>query len=175
MSERRAWLRQAQNDRQSAEQVLELGDSSTFCHTIAKSQQAVEKSIKGLVAALRDLRGIGVEIGWAHSVEWFMRVLTRLPRSNGANQDIQARLRALFDETTRGSIRALERFAPRRPPPGMPPGRNTEYPFFDEGVWRAPVDSGTFSRTDVDRFRAVASKVVQGCARAISAIERGPS
>jgi HEPN domain-containing protein len=50
MSEHRAWLRQAQKDRESIDRVLELKDGSTFCHTIAKSQQTVEKSVKALVA-----------------------------------------------------------------------------------------------------------------------------
>jgi HEPN domain-containing protein len=175
MSEHRAWLRQAQKDRESAERVLDLADGSSFCHFLAKSQQAVEKSVKALVAALRDLRGIGVDIGWTHSVERFMSVLTKLPRSQGANQDIQSNIRALFHETTRGNIRALDGLAPRRPPPGEPPGRNTEYPFQNHGVWQAPSDTGIFSRDDVSRFRSLASRVVEGCARVISAIERGPS
>jgi HEPN domain-containing protein len=63
MSEHRAWLRQAQSDRESAERVLDLGDEPTFCHGIAKFQQAVEKSIKALVAALRDHRDLEITVG----------------------------------------------------------------------------------------------------------------
>jgi HEPN domain-containing protein len=175
MSEHRAWLRRAQNDKKSAERVLNPRDSSTFCHAIAKHQQAVEKSVKALVATLRDLRGVGIEIGWAHAVERFMSVLTRLPQSRTANQDIQSNIKGLFNETTRGDIRVLDQMPPRRPPPNMPPIRNTEYPFLRDGVWRAPADPETFSRADVDRFRLLATRVVDGCARVISAIERGPT
>jgi HEPN domain-containing protein len=172
MSEHRAWLRQAQSDRESAERVLDRGDTSTFCHAIAKFQQAVEKSINALVVALRDYRGLGVVIGWTHTVEPFMGVLTRLPRSGGRNREIQSLLHGLLDERTRGAIRALDQLAPRRPPPGVPPHRNTEYPFLQEGEWCAPADLQIFTRSDVDRFRALAARIVGGCARLISAIER---
>src|SRR5947209_2372023 len=126
MSEHRAWLRQAQSERESAERVLDLGDASTFCHAIAKSQQAVEKSIKALVVALRDDRRLHIAIGWTHTVEQFLGILTRLPRFGGHNRDIQSIIHGLLDETTRAAVRALDQLAPRRPPPGMPPYRNTE-------------------------------------------------
>jgi len=173
MSEHRAWLRQAQKDRESAERVLDLRDGSTFCHAIAKSQQAVEKSVKSLVAALRDCKGLGITIGWTHPVERFMSFLTRLPSSGDKDRPIQSIIHSLFDEKTRGDVRALDRLAPRRPPSGMLPGVNTEYPFIKDGEWRAPADPDIFSRHDVNRFRALASRVVRGCASIISAIERG--
>jgi HEPN domain-containing protein len=72
MSEHRAWLRQAQKDRESAERVLDLKDGSTFCQAIAKSQQAVEKAVKALAAALIENRIIGGKIPFVHSVEPFM-------------------------------------------------------------------------------------------------------
>jgi hypothetical protein len=175
MSEHRAWLRQAQKDEESVKRVLDLKDRTTFCHAIAKSQQAVEKSVKALVAALRDCKGFGVAIGWTHPVERFMSFLIRLAHSGGKDRAIQSIIHGLFNEKTRGDVRALDRLAPRRPPTGSLPGVNTEYPFVKNGEWRAPADPDIFSRRDVDRFRALASRIVQGCARIISAIERGTS
>src|SRR5262249_13703193 len=109
---------------------------------------------------------------WTHTVEQFLGVLTRLPRSGGQNRDIQSIIHGLLDETTRAAVRALDQLAPRRPPPGMPPYRNTEYPFFQDGGSRAPADPESFSRSDVARFRAPSARIVGGCARLISTIER---
>jgi hypothetical protein len=175
MSEHRAWLRQAQRDREVAERAVDLGDASTFCHGLAKLQQAVEKSVKALIVALRDHRDLEIAVGWAHGVERFMGILIRLPRAVGDRNDIQGHIRRLLDENTRGDIRALDRLAPRRPPPGLPPQRNTEYPFLHAGEWHAPADLDIFSRQELDRFRALAGRIVAGCARLISAIERGTS
>src|SRR5262249_22126007 len=137
MTETRAWLFQAHADLACADKILDINDPSTYCHSIAKYQQAVEKAIKALVAALRDSRGLSIQIGWTHPVERFMSVLTRLPRSS-ANRDLQNIIHGLFDETTRGALRALDRLVPRRPPSGLHPERNTEYPFQMSGDWRAP-------------------------------------
>jgi HEPN domain-containing protein len=172
MSQHRAWLRQAQNDRESLDRVLELNDDSTFCQAIAKSQQAVEKSVKALVAALIEHQQLDRKTGWGHSAEQFMTVLIHLPRSRTGTREPQSIIHDIFDERTRGEVRSLDRLAPRRPPPDSPPARNTEYPFLQDGIWQAPADPGVFSECEARRYRALAHRVVAGCAQVVSAVER---
>jgi hypothetical protein len=171
MTETRAWLTQAESDYDCIGRILDVGDRSTYCHAIAKCQQAVEKSVKALVAAARDHRGARFTIGWRHEVEQFITGLIRLSRSANS-QDIQFVIRSLFDEPTRDGIRRVHELAPRRPPPGGEPALNTEYPYRKGRKWRAPSEVDAFSRSQVDDFRRLAHRVTYGCGRVISAVER---
>ncbi len=152
MTEVRAWLSQAQADWRAGERAFDRGSTETYCHTIAKCQQAVEKSIKALILALRDHRGLGLQIGWTHPVERFLSVLIRLPRSPD-NRSIQSLIHRVLDEKTWGDIRALERLIPRKPAPGTTTSRNTEHPFEQDGQWRYPAGDGVFDPREIERFR----------------------
>jgi hypothetical protein len=174
VDEATAWLNQARSDRTAGDRAADPEDTTTRCHALAKYQQAVEKAVKGLAAALR-LAGIGtVAAGWRHDAEPFVSYFVRLPRGEGA-QRVQAPLRRLFDPPTRDGIRALDSLAPRRPPPGQPLRRNTEYPYHDgQGGWIYPAVEGAFSDAEVRRFRALAYRIVDGAGRMASAVRRGP-
>src|SRR5258708_38132237 len=104
-------------------------------------------------------------------VERFITVLTHLPRPRDF-RDIQGKIRGLLDAQTRGDIRALDAMAPRRPPPGEPPARNSEYPFVLANTWRAPAEPDVFTRVELERFRKLASRLVDGIDRILSAISR---
>ncbi len=174
MNESQAWLAQAMSDLACAERVRESGDPSMNCHVVAKCQQAVEKSVKGLVAGLRQASFLKVQIGPQHSVLRFMSAILRKPRSDGEH-GLHGRLIALFNEHTRGEIQAIEALIPRFPGGGASPVRNTEYPFrSDGGAWSYPAYTRAFSPDEVARFRDLARRVVSSCARLESAVRRAP-
>ena len=174
MDESVAWLQQAVSDRAAAERLWDGANSAGWCHVIAKHQQTVEKAIKAVVAALRD-RGVQTKnIGYEHPSEPYVSLLIRLRRTPGTRA-ITSHLSRLFDEETRASIRALDALVPRRPPPGEPHRRNTEYPFQDPAnQWTCPAVQGTFSSGEVHEFRDLSHRIANGAAQIISTIRRAP-
>jgi hypothetical protein len=173
VDESRAWLQQALSDRSAAERFAGSEDSGQWCHAVAKYQQSVEKAIKAIVVAARDL-GVSTQIGYGHSVQPFVTMLLWFPRG-GDNRDIAAKLRRLLDENTRSAIDSLERLIPRRPPPGQPHRKNTEYPFQDtHNQWTFPAADGAFSMGEVRRFRDLSYRIADGASRIITAIQHAP-
>ena len=173
MTERRAWLRQSEADLHAIARALDADDPGTYCHAIAKCQQAVEKGIKGLVAALRDSGVLSIEIGYRHEVSRFLKVLVKSPNAH-QYPAVTARLRRLLDWRTRQAIEALDRLTPKRPPPGGLPARNTEYPFRTSvgEMWRSPGEKDIFGRDELEIYRAMAHRIVVECNRLVSIIER---
>jgi hypothetical protein len=175
VNEPRAWLFQAKSDFQVGCRVLDASDASTFCHSIAKFQQTVEKSIKALICSLVDAGMLSVRIGYAHDVERFISVLIRMRRPPG-EKSIQAAIRKLLAPNIRGDIRAIDRLAPRRASPGQLPARNAEYPFQAvPSVWRAPAQDDVFEAPEAVRFRQLAFRLLAGCDRIMAGIERRPT
>lgn len=174
MNEPRAWLFQAKSDFQVGSRVLDAADRSTFCHSIAKFQQTVEKSIKALICSLVDAGMLSMRVGYAHDVERFMTVLIRMRRPPG-EKSIPAAIRKLLEPNIRADIRAIDRLAPRRAGPGQLPARNTEYPFQDvPAAWRSPAQEDVFEAAEAARFRQLAFRLLAGCDRIMAAIERRP-
>ena len=169
MSEPFAWLYQAQADRQAAERFVGDERGTGRCHALAKWQQTVEKAVKALVSALHDAGILSTGIRTRHDVARYVSMLIRLPRSRD-NQAIQNHLHGLLDQNTRAGIKALDGLAPQ-----LPPRRNTEYPFQDaQGEWTYPAAKGVFSQDEVQRFRALAHRVLEGARPIVSAIRRRP-
>jgi len=169
-----AWLAQALADRNAAELQAKSRADSDRCHAIAKCQQAVEKAIKGIIAALNNAGIIHQPIGRQHGVERFWPALIRLPRA-GANKEVQLHLHGLLDQNTCAGIRALDALIPHWPGPGQQFGRNTEYPFQNaDGSWTFPAAPGVFSENEVKRFRALAHRIVNGAERVVSTLRRRP-
>jgi hypothetical protein len=165
-----AWLYQAMADRQAAERFLADERGTGRCHAIAKWQQTVEKAVKALVSALYDAGIVDRDVLPRHDVERYVGLLVRVPR-DASNRTIPLNLQRLLDQNTRVGIRALDALAPR-----MPPGRNTEYPFQDaQGQWTFPAAEDVFSQDEVQQFRALAHRVLDGAGRIVSAIRRRPS
>lgn len=170
MKQRRAWIYQARSDLECGDGLVTLSRDSFSCHAVAKYQQAVEKAIKSLIVALGDRGLIHASVGWRHEAEPFMRALISLrPKPD---RSIPGVIRKLFDETTRGEIRALDRLVPKRPAPGEDPARNTEYPYLRNGKWRAPSEPDQFAVVEVERFRKLAHRVVRGCSKLVDTLER---
>jgi hypothetical protein len=177
VDESHAWLEQAISDRSAAELLADGEDVGRWCHAIAKYQQAVEKAVKAIVAALREGRMSFNEIGYRHEVQPFVRILTHVPRAPRARgrPDIAGHLSRLLDQRTRDSIRELEALIPKQPPRGELHRRNTEYPFQDaRSQWTYPAARDTFSREEVQRFRDLSHRIADGASRIIAALRRAP-
>jgi HEPN domain-containing protein len=167
-----AWLRQAGSDLAAAKLCYIPTDEQTSCHAVAKHQQAVEKSIKGIVAGLNDTGVLKVHTGFNHDVERLVSALVHLPHAAG-NKDIQNRINGLLNEHHRSEIRAICALAPKRPIAGELARRNTEYPYQNQdATWRAPADKESFGPKDAERFRRIAHNLYEGASRVVSAMYR---
>lgn len=169
-----AWLNQAGADYAASTRAYDPEDFSTACHAVAKHQQAVEKSVKAIVAALHD-KGVIVRVpGFNHDVGDHVSALIRLPH-NPVYKNIQNKIHGLLGQSERSEIKELGLLAPKRPGPGKLASRNTEYPYQrPDGTWRAPAadEPGGFDDQDVLRFRQIAQRVYEGTARLLSALYR---
>ncbi|MGB7160911.1 MAG: hypothetical protein WBD40_22810 [Tepidisphaeraceae bacterium] len=166
------WISQADSDRFAAERVLDPAQHRTYCQTIAKYQQVVEKSIKSIAAGYRDRLLLSVPIGYSHDVARIASALRRPARPQDP-ADIQHHVNRLLTEHVVNEIKALDGLAPRRPPPGGLHARNTEYPFETiAGAWIAPALQDVFSINDVNRFRQLADRVYREAKEIVSALRR---
>lgn len=170
------WWKQADADRRAARHVFDPGDERTYCQAVAKQQQAVEKSVKALAAAVRDARLASIRIKFTHEVDKLLNALNRLHRPTGENAAIQSRIHQLLSGRWDEEIAALMALAPKALAEGeMLLARNTEYPYQNaDGSWRAPAEPGSFSEAEFRRFQALADHIVFGTERLISAIELRP-
>jgi hypothetical protein len=169
-----AWLQQALSDRAAGERLSGGKDGAEWCHAIAKYQQTVEKAIKAIVVALRNRGILHVTIGYTHPVEPLVSTLVRLPRNPG-NRDIANHLSRSLDTNTRTAIRSLETLTPKRPAPGQPHRRNTEYPFQDpKDRWTYPAADGVFSSAETEQIRELSHQIARVAEQVISAIRHAP-
>lgn len=174
MTERRAWLAQSISDLDMIARTLDPLDASTYCHAIAKCQQAVEKAVKALVAGLRDARIVAIEIGYRHDVARFLPILVRMPHAT-EHGPLQRLIHRFLDPNTRRDIAALDRLAPRRPPPFALHARNSEYPYQEAigPAWKSPSSPDAFTIAEVTRYRALAHRLVVECQKLVFFIEHG--
>ncbi len=168
------WLSQAHSDFCAAERVYQAKDDSTYCQAIAKYQQVVEKSVKALAAGLQHAKitQISATHYYKHDVGRLAQAIRHSvdPKNLG---EIHDKIAELFNAHYREEIRILSSFAPRRPPPGAPHPRNTEYPFQDRnGDWTAPAKSKSFTSQEVIRFNKLADQIWKQCNKIISALPR---
>jgi len=171
VDESTAWLEQARADRQAGERLV--SSNASRCHIIAKYQQCAEKTVKGLIVALRDAGVLHSQPGRDHGVARFVKVLLRLPHAID-NRAPQQHLRGLLTQEVRTGLTAIDHVAPRWPAPGQPPRRNTEYPFLEGGDWAFPAANEIFTREEVHRFRQLTYMLLAGVGRVISALRRRP-
>lgn len=149
-----AWLEQARSDYAAAERLYQCADSSLYCHVIAKIQQCIEKTVKGLAALL-----LRAQIGRGHDVSRYLTLFNRGPHAR-RDRGLQSTINRVFDQEVRSVIEKLDQVFPRWPAPGQDFIRNTEYPFQANAGWKCPSAEGVFLKTEVDEFRSVAHKVV---------------
>lgn len=178
MDEARALLRQAESDLAAADRMYDSAGAGTYCQAVAKYQQATEKAIKALVAALR-FHGVnlpGTRL-WHDPSEAMSGIARWVNPSTARRQnDIYRRISTVFSSHRRAEIRTVCGLAPTRPDRGESFARNTEYPYQDvDGRWRAPADEGTFAREEVEGFRRLAAYLADQLSEIISALRRGAS
>jgi hypothetical protein len=158
-----AWLTQARSDYVTAEREFQWAAEQrppVLCHAVAKYQQALEKFIKAIVSALRDAGVVGVHpVGYDHHVQNHLRLLRRIP-GGAAGRSIQNHLTKFLNRDTLHGISTLEDFAPRRPAPGAPHERNTEYPYnVPGGDWTCPAVPDSFSLAEVQEFKKLLRRI----------------
>jgi hypothetical protein len=163
VNESRAWLAQARSDFAVGNDLLDR--NLPVCHAIAKFQQAVEKSVKGLVVSLAAAKILSTPVGRRHEVDPYVSAMVRLRRSP-SRRSLHNAIQRLFGADRRAQIRDLDALVPKWPPPGVPPSRNTEYPYQSTNhEWRSPAQADDFDRSEVDVFRHLAANIVDGCSR----------
>lgn len=173
MKQSQSWVFQAKSDLAAAQAVYREADSSTYCQAIAKYQQTVEKSVKGMIAALQELGLSGFQFGGGHSLDPEMKHLDTLRRK----PDLAASSAGIINQIVAGhgaDITQLCALAPsmRSTAHGFP--RNTEYPFNDSSVegWTAPSVDGVYTREEVSKAHRTAWRVHHSVARLVSSLRR---
>lgn len=157
------WLMQAQSDLDSAVRAFDEENASTYCHALAKYQQVVEKSIKGVVAALHDAGTLSRGPSYTHGLVDEINILKRLPHNpkKGSGKDLVSRIKRFLDIEIRNELKAISDLAPRKPASGELEPRNTEYPYQrPDGTWLAPADPNAFRREEVEDFRRTAGRTL---------------
>ncbi|HZL35417.1 MAG TPA: hypothetical protein VFC78_08915 [Tepidisphaeraceae bacterium] len=166
------WISQANSDWWAAARLFDPDEPRSFCQTIAKCQQTVEKSIKAIAAALQDRLIVSIPIGYKHDVADLASALRRLAKPRDPT-DIQYHINILLTEYVLNEIKALDAMAPRRPSGGCLHARNTEYPFERiAGDWIAPSFAGVFALSEIYRFQQLAKRVYPGARAIVSALRR---
>lgn len=170
-----AWLAQSKSDWEASGRVFIESDHATYCQTISKCQQTVEKSIKGVVSALDEAGILTMDVGWKHEVGKFVSAFRLPPQKKQPEtaRDILSNLREFFSMVDIDSgIRQLDGLAPRRPPPGEPLPRNTEYPFDGVGgSYCVPADANTFTLGEVKRYQDIATRIYIRCSKTVTALK----
>lgn len=165
------WLVQVESDLAAAERVRDEQDERTWCQALAKYQQAVEKSVKAVFAAMKDY-GLGLPpLGYDHDVSKLISMMGKLPKA--ADKTLQQHVDGLLTRYHREEIAAISALAPRKPDArlGQLHRLNTEYPYeVSAGVWSAPAVAGTFSRKQLDRFGSLAIYLFAGACKIVSAL-----
>lgn len=156
MTEADAWKAQVESDYAAAQAVHREDDPRTYCQTVAKYQQVIEKSINSIDATLREHGLLVGRVRAEHYPERMINRLVRLPQSEHKN--IADRLMRIFSRW-RADIYDLCALAPKLPPRGELYQRNTEYPYQrQDGTWTAPAAS-EFTRAEVLRYARVARQM----------------
>jgi HEPN domain-containing protein len=167
-----AWVEQAMSDLQAAQRLYDRENARTFCQAISKYQQAVEKAVKGVVAALQHGGVFTGGPGNRHPANPLISAILRLPRSD-ENRELMKRLERIFSETRRHQIEMMDNLVPVYPDPGQPHLRNHEYPFQDDvGDWLPPCDEAAFAKGEIKRFAATAVPVCRSLGEIVSGLER---
>lgn len=171
MRQSEAWILQAKSDLDVALALVKDDNFSTYCQALAKYQQTTEKSIKGMIAALKELGFSGFTFGGTHTLEPEIKHLDVLRRRPDL-PSVQEINRIAVGH--RSDILRLCSLAPRMPGQGQIFARNTEYPFNDTsvGTWTAPAAEGAFSIEEVRKAHRTAWRVHHRAAKFTASLSR---
>lgn len=174
MKQSAAWVLQASSDLDAARRVLDEQKASTYCQSLANYQQAVEKSVKAMVAALNEAGVIQVAISGNHTLEHEINGLDAVRRKkHGVGSASLEIIERLF-QNRKDDITFLCALAPKLPKQGVAYPRNTEYPFSDasEEGWTAPAAPNTFTLEEVRRAERLAWPLHHSASRFASSLRR---
>jgi hypothetical protein len=172
----RLWLRQAYSDLFMSDSIGAPEAPVDTCQRVGKQQQAVEKAVKAVVAALRQKGIVKMPTPRGHTIaveiSQILSAIDRIPSSRKTT-DIVQRVQNLFHGQNVVLINDLCSLAPKWPAPGNLFPRNTEYPFQqDATTWCAPCDLSVFTPSELNRFSRLAKAVVAHAGKIVSASER---
>lgn len=165
------WLVQVDSDLLAAQRAWDQTDERTFCQAVAKYQQAVEKSVKAVFAAMKETGIVLPPLGYEHDLTRLLNILEILPKSAGAS--IQQHVDGLLTRYHREEIETISRLSPKKPDlsRGELHRLNTEYPYETaSGAWAAPAAMGTFSVAQIHRFKALSEYLFHGACKVVSAL-----
>ena len=166
-----AWMQQAESDFRAAQRVDIQADARTRCQAIAKYQQCVEKSVKGLLDKLYEARITKRHSDRNHKVARYVPVLTSIPSTNDT-RDLFRQLARLFTAANVGQINFLDSLVPEYPAAGALAARNHEYPYqLTAADWRAPSDEDAFTAGEIKRIRDCAGSLIVGLRKILDALD----
>ncbi len=161
------WLDQARSDL-AVLALLVRSDGDALeprlrCQAIAKAQQVVEKSVKGMYGILLEHGAIAELVA---GVEWFdhypakMMAALFISTTRRRSRPLLEAAQALLGGADYGSATALCGLAP-----SGDLRLNTEYPYLARGGWATPADEDAFAATDVERYRRVATEFLSAASK----------
>ena len=171
----RLWLSQAHSDLAASDRVLITADGSTYCQAISKYQQAVEKTVKALGAALRSagIMTLPNKYYYRHDVTEMAKAMSRPVVIGG--RSVLPSIQNTLHSGAMQEITKLCSLAPARPQPGTLHSQNTEYPYeIRFGQWTYPASPSSFKWKDVERFQRFSKRLYYDCSRIIAALDRAP-
>lgn len=126
MRESTAWRVQAKSDLEAARKLAgDLTQPSAYCQVAAKAQQAVEKSVKALQAALYGAKLYGSAVGSTHPVSMVVSAIrSAAPTWPKAVKSQRIMVTSILSDGRLRIIKALDSLAPRYPAAGTLPKRN---------------------------------------------------
>ena len=132
MTEAEAWLTQVESDFAAAIAVFDQQNFSSYCQTISKYQQVVEKSINVIDAVLREQ---GVLQGRVKAEHYPLKMINRLVSlSQRQYLDLAANMQRIFHGRWYADIYDICQLAPKLPSVGQRYQQNTEYPYQTENM-----------------------------------------
>ena len=171
MRQSEAWIMQAKSDLDAAVAVMKDSDFSTYCQALAKYQQTTEKSVKGMIAALKELGFSRFTFSGGHTLDPEMKHLDVLRRRPDL-PSVQEINKIVVGHQS--DILQLRRLAPRMPGQDQLFIRNTEYPFNDvsAGNWTAPAAEGIYAVEEVRKAHRTAWRVHHSAAKFTASLDR---
>lgn len=168
-----AWVLQAKSDLSAAQAVFKESDASTYCQALAKYQQVTEKSVKGMVASLKELGVTQLSISGNHALEHEMNGLDAVRRKRADLDDASIGVIDRMLRSHKTGIIWLSVLAPSGPK-GLVYPKNTEYPFNNASAdgWTAPAASDVYTTEEVRRAHRPAWPLHQIAARFTSSLRR---
>ena len=166
-----AWMMQAQSDFRTAQFIDNPHQPTSRCQAISKYQQAVEKSIKGVLDKMHEARLVAVRSDSKHHVARYAAVLSGFP-ATGHSRDLLKQLQRLFSNHVVEQMQLLDSLVPPFPRGGALAQRNHEYPFQDlRGNWHAPTEETTFTVGEMKRIRNCAGLLIKRLSETLEALE----